>query len=77
VRNPASSPEDVILGSLPEKTRPARMKNAGQTIIMPPGINEDRTRRKLGLCQEATENAAVCVALLENPQVREVKCGRL
>jgi transposase-like protein len=43
---------------------------AGQTMIVALGITEDGTKRVLGLRQGATENAAVCVALLEDLQVR-------
>lgn len=43
---------------------------AGQTMIVALGITEDGTKRILGLRQGATENAAVCVALLEDLQSR-------
>ena len=43
---------------------------AGQTIVVALGIAEDGTKRVLGLRQGATENAAVCVALLEDLQAR-------
>jgi putative transposase len=43
---------------------------AGQTMIVAMGITEDGTKRILGLRQGATENAAVCVALLEDLQTR-------
>jgi transposase-like protein len=43
---------------------------AGQTMIVALGITEDGTKRVLGLRQGATENATVCVALLEDLQVR-------
>ena len=43
---------------------------AGQTMIVALGITEDGTKRLLGLRQGATENATVCVALLEDLQVR-------
>lgn len=43
---------------------------AGETMIVALGITEDGTKRVLGLRQGATENAAVCVALLEDLQGR-------
>ncbi len=43
---------------------------AGQTMICALGITEDGTKRLLGVRQGATENAAVCTALLED------LCGR-
>jgi putative transposase len=43
---------------------------AGQTMICALGITEDGTKRLLGMRQGATENAAVCTALLED------LCGR-
>ena len=43
---------------------------AGATMIVALGITEDGTKRILGLRQGATENAAVCVALLEDLQAR-------
>jgi putative transposase len=43
---------------------------AGATMIVALGIAEDGTKRILGLRQGATENAAVCVALLEDLQAR-------
>jgi len=43
---------------------------AGQTMLVAMEITEDGTKRILGLRQGATENAAVCVALLENLQAR-------
>jgi transposase-like protein len=43
---------------------------AGETMIVALGITEDGTKRILGLRQGATENAAVCVALLEDLQER-------
>lgn len=39
---------------------------AGETMIAALGITEDGTKRLLGLRQGATENAAVCTALLED-----------
>lgn len=39
---------------------------AGETMIVALGIAEDGTKRLLGLRQGATENAAVCTALLED-----------
>src|SRR5262249_60442363 len=41
---------------------------AGETMIVAAGITVDGTKRVLGLRQGATENAAVCVALLEDLQ---------
>ena len=43
---------------------------AGETMIAAIGITEDGTKRLLGVRQGATENAAVCTALLED------LCGR-
>jgi putative transposase len=43
---------------------------AGQTMVAALGITEDGTKRLLGVRQGATENAAVCTALLED------LCGR-
>jgi transposase-like protein len=43
---------------------------AGATLIVAMGIAEDGSKRILGLRQGATENAAVCVALLEDLQAR-------
>lgn len=43
---------------------------AGETMIVALGITEDGTKRILGLRQGATENAAVCIALLEGLQDR-------
>lgn len=43
---------------------------AGETMIVALGITEDGTKRLLGVRQGATENAAVCTALLED------LCGR-
>jgi putative transposase len=43
---------------------------AGETMIVAAGITADGTKRVLGLRQGATENAAVCVALLEDLQAR-------
>ena len=39
---------------------------AGETMIVAMGITEDGTKRLLGVRQGATENAAVCTALLED-----------
>jgi transposase-like protein len=39
---------------------------AGETMIVAAGITADGTKRVLGLRQGATENATVCVALLED-----------
>jgi transposase-like protein len=43
---------------------------AGETMIMAAGITADGTKRALGLRQGATENATVCVALLEDFQAQ-------
>ena len=43
---------------------------AGATLVVAMGIAEDGSKRILGLRQGATENAAVCVALLEDLQAR-------
>jgi putative transposase len=43
---------------------------AGETMIVALGITADGTKRVLGMRQGATENAAVCVALLEGLQGR-------
>ena len=43
---------------------------AGATLIVAMGIAEDGTERILGVRQGATENAVVCVALLEDLQAR-------
>jgi putative transposase len=49
---------------------------AGHTIVVALGITEDGTKRILGLRQGATENAAVCVALLEDLQARGLDTSR-
>ena len=49
---------------------------AGETMIVALGITEDGTKRILGLRQGATENAAVCVALLEDLQARGLDTSR-
>ena len=49
---------------------------AGETMIVALGITEDGTKRVLGLRQGATENAAVCVALLEDLQARGLDTSR-
>jgi transposase-like protein len=43
---------------------------AGETMVVALGISADGAKRVLGLRQGATENAAVCVALLEDLQAR-------
>jgi len=43
---------------------------AGETMIVAAGITADGTKRVLGLRPGATENAAVCVALLEDLEAR-------
>jgi transposase-like protein len=45
---------------------------AGETMIVAAAITADVTKRVLGLRQGATENAEVCVALLEDLQARGV-----
>jgi transposase-like protein len=49
---------------------------AGATLIVALGIAEDGTKRILGVRQGATENAAVCVALLEDLQARGLDTTR-
>ncbi len=49
---------------------------AGQTMIVALGITEDGSKRILGLRQGATENAGVCVALLEELQARGLDTSR-
>jgi putative transposase len=49
---------------------------AGETMIVALGIIADGTKRILGLRQGATENAAVCVALLEDLQERGLDTSR-
>jgi hypothetical protein len=43
---------------------------AGETMIVAAGITAEGTKRVLGLRQGATENAAVCVALLDDLEAR-------
>ena len=50
---------------------------AGETMIVAAGITADGTKRVLGLRQGATENATVCVALLEDLQARSLDTSRL
>jgi transposase-like protein len=47
---------------------------AGETMVVALGITADGTKRVLGLRQGATENAAVCAALLED--LRGLDTGR-
>jgi putative transposase len=49
---------------------------AGETMVVALGITEGGTKRVRGLRQGATENAAVCVALLEDLQGRGLDTGR-
>ena len=49
---------------------------AGQTMMVALGITEDGTKQILGLRQGATENAAVCVALLEDLQARGLQTSQ-
>ncbi len=52
------------------------LEYAGETMIVALGITADGTKRILGLRQGATENAAVCVALLEDLRGRGLDTGR-
>jgi putative transposase len=49
---------------------------AGETMVVALGITADGIKRVLGVRQGATENAAVCVALLEDLQGRGLDTGR-
>ena len=49
---------------------------AGETMVVAMGITEDGTKRILGLRQGATENAAVCAALLEDLGQRGLDTSR-
>jgi putative transposase len=49
---------------------------AGETMVVALGITADGTKRVLGLRQGATENAAVCAALLEDLRGRGLDSGR-
>jgi transposase-like protein len=49
---------------------------AGETMIVAAGITADGTQRVLGLRQGATENATVCVALLEDLPARGLDTSR-
>jgi transposase-like protein len=49
---------------------------AGERMIVAAGITADGTKRILSLRQGATENAAVCVALLEDLRERGLDTGR-
>jgi putative transposase len=49
---------------------------AGETMVVALGITADGTKRVLGLRQGATENAEVCVALLEDLRERGLDPGR-
>jgi putative transposase len=49
---------------------------AGETLVVALGITADGTKRVLGVRQGATENAAVCVALLEDLQARGLDTSR-
>jgi putative transposase len=49
---------------------------AGEMMVVALGITEDGTKRVLGLRQGATENAAVCGALLEDLVGRGLDAGR-
>ena len=48
---------------------------AGETMVVALGITEGGTKRILGLRQGATENAAVCAALLEDLVGRGLDAG--
>lgn len=49
---------------------------AGEMMVVALGITADGTKRALGLRQGATENAAVCAALLEDLRERGLDTGR-
>jgi transposase-like protein len=49
---------------------------AGETMIVAPGTTGDGTERVLGMRQGATENAMVCVVLLEDLQARGMGTSR-
>jgi transposase-like protein len=49
---------------------------AGETMVVALGVTADGTKRVLGLRQGATENAAVCAALLEDLRERGLDTGR-
>src|SRR5262249_12585793 len=49
---------------------------AGETMVVALGITEDGVKRVLGLRQGASENAAVCAALLEDLVGRGLDAGR-
>jgi transposase-like protein len=49
---------------------------AGETLVVAMGIAEGGTKRVLGLRQGATENAEVCVALLEDLRARGLDTGQ-
>jgi putative transposase len=49
---------------------------AAETIAVAMGITEDGTKRVLGLRQGATENTAVCTALLEHLRERRLETGQ-
>jgi len=49
---------------------------AGETLIVALGITADGAKRVLGMRHGATENAAVCVALLEDLQARGLNTSR-
>ena len=49
---------------------------AGETMIVAAGITANGTKPVLGLHQGATENATVCVALLEDLQTRGLDTSR-
>jgi len=48
----------------------------GETLVVALGIAADGTKRVLGVRQGATENAAVCIALLEDLQARGLDTSR-
>jgi transposase-like protein len=52
------------------------VEHAGETMIVAAGTTADCTKRVLGLRQGATENATVCVALLEDLQARGLATSR-
>jgi transposase-like protein len=49
---------------------------AAETLVVASGITADGTKRVLGVRQGATENAAACIALLEDLQARGLDTSR-
>jgi putative transposase len=52
------------------------LEYAGETMVVAMGITEDGTKRIWGLRQGATENAAVCMELLEDLQQRGLETAQ-